>query len=461
MCVPTSSDKPMIRRAEKSKTNAYSRAEISMHNRKEDCWLIIENKVYDVTDFISAHPGGELLIINVAGRDVTDPFLANHPFDVPKKYLPMMQVGVVSDPVEPPEEVKRYRSLFKKFKDEGWYDTNYFYFARKILVYFTLLGLSIYNTVQGNWLIGSVFMGCFYQQVAFLGHDLGHNAVTHNRTLDWCLGTVFGPLLSGVSIGWWKATHNVHHLVTNSVEYDPDIQHLPVFAVVPEYFQDIYSYYHDRVFDFKNDKIAQFFVKYQHICYVPIMLLARFNLYIQSLLLVLDKKQAARRGIQHPMREVAAMGMFWAWFITLLTYIPGFWQKVAFLLISHGIGGILHVQITISHFPMETVSKTEGETFDSCENFVKHQLDTSMDVSCPRHMDWFHGGLQFQAVHHLYPRLPRHNLREASYLVQEMYEDKPNCVEYKAQPFWECLSMTVSTLKLTADQVGDFINAIG
>jgi delta8-fatty-acid desaturase len=25
--------------------------------------------------------------------------------------------------------------------------------------------------------------------------------------------------------------------------------------------------------------------------------------------------------------------------------------------------------------------------------------------------DWFHGGLQFQIEHHLFPRVPRHNLR--------------------------------------------------
>lgn len=32
-------------------------------------------------------------------------------------------------------------------------------------------------------------------------------------------------------------------------------------------------------------------------------------------------------------------------------------------------------------------------------------------------MDWFHGGLQFQVEHHLFPRLPRHNLRVARKMV--------------------------------------------
>ena len=38
-------------------------------------------------------------------------------------------------------------------------------------------------TTQG-WkahMLGAMFMGAFWQQFAFVGHDLGHNAVTHNR----------------------------------------------------------------------------------------------------------------------------------------------------------------------------------------------------------------------------------------------------------------------------------------
>ena len=41
-----------------------------------------------------------------------------------------------------------------------------------------------------------------------------------------------------------------------------------------------------------------------------------------------------------------------------------------------------------------------------------------MDIECPQWLDFFHGGLQFQAIHHLYPRIPRHNLRRTQKLVQ-------------------------------------------
>ena len=49
------------------------------------------------------------------------------------------------------------------------------------------------------------------------------------------------------------------------------------------------------------------------------------------------------------------------------------------------------------------------------------QVRGTMNWSCPECFDWFHGGLQFQIEHHLFPRMPRHNLRKASKLV------KPAC----------------------------------
>lgn len=50
-------------------------------------------------------------------------------------------------------------------------------------------------------------------------------------------------------------------------------------------------------------------------------------------------------------------------------------------------------------------------------------LRTTMDVDCPAWLDFIHGGLQFQAVHHLFPRVPRHNLRACQDMVKNYCED--------------------------------------
>ena len=45
---------------------------------------------------------------------------------------------------------------------------------------------------------------------------------------------------------------------------------------------------------------------------------------------------------------------------------------------------------------------------------------TTMNIATPPPLDWVHIGLQFQVEHHLYPRLPRHNLRAAREMVREV-----------------------------------------
>lgn len=39
-----------------STSETYSKEEVERHNREIDAWIIIQNKVYDITKFISQHP---------------------------------------------------------------------------------------------------------------------------------------------------------------------------------------------------------------------------------------------------------------------------------------------------------------------------------------------------------------------------------------------------------------------
>ncbi|XP_015509615.1 cytochrome b5 [Neodiprion pinetum] len=55
-------------------TKLYSRAEVAKHNHSEDTWIIIHNKVYDVTAFLNEHPGGEEVLLEQAGIDGSEPF---------------------------------------------------------------------------------------------------------------------------------------------------------------------------------------------------------------------------------------------------------------------------------------------------------------------------------------------------------------------------------------------------
>jgi fatty acid desaturase len=105
-------------------------------------------------------------------------------------------------------------------------------------------------------------LGLFWQQLAFIGHDAGHNGITHTQFWDMFIGLFVGNIFGGVSIAWWKRSHNVHHVVCNSIEHDPDIQHLPFLAIAKEiYMKPFWSTYHaKKVF---LDWAAKFFISYQ------------------------------------------------------------------------------------------------------------------------------------------------------------------------------------------------------
>lgn len=251
----------------------------------------------------------------------------------------------------------------------------------------------------------------------FVAHDAGHRGITGDFIIDTVIGAFVADFCNGLSIGWWKSSHNVHHLVTNMPEHDPDNQNVPIFATGPTYFKSIYSSFYK--FRFMWDKAADILVPWQKYTYYPIMCIARFNLYLLSWQHLLSPR-ASQLGSAWWTRylEVAFMACFWAIFGYGLLWctLPDWPTRIGFVLISHSITMLLHVQITLSHWGMPT------SDLGPSESFPQRQLRTTMDVACPEWLDFFHGGLQFQAVHHLFPRVPRHNLRRCQKLVMEFCE---------------------------------------
>ncbi|GAB5590565.1 hypothetical protein Unana1_05465 [Umbelopsis nana] len=51
-----------------------SLAQVSEHNQKKDLYVAIHNKVYNITEFVEEHPGGEEVLLDEAGKDATEAF---------------------------------------------------------------------------------------------------------------------------------------------------------------------------------------------------------------------------------------------------------------------------------------------------------------------------------------------------------------------------------------------------
>lgn len=331
-------------------------------------------------------------------------------FDLAK--YPSLELSVQDDIVH------KYRQLNERIKSEGLYNCNYWSYAIEICRYIFLFSTCLMLLKWGWYGTSGLFLGLFWHQLVFTAHDAGHMGITHSFHGDTVIGIIIADFLGGLSIGWWKRNHNVHHIVTNSPEHDPDIEHMPFFAISHRFFESLRSTYYDRVMTY--DPFAKFVIRYQHYLYYPILTMGRFNLYRLSweyLFLGLGPRKGP--AWWHRWLEIAGQVFFWTWFgygIVVKT-IPTWSGRFAFIMVSHMVTAPLHVQITLSHFAMSTADLGVNESFP------QRMLRTTMDVDCPEWLDFFHGGLQFQAIHHLYPRMPRHNLRRAQKLVQAFCED--------------------------------------
>ncbi|RCK63428.1 Cytochrome b2, mitochondrial [Candida viswanathii] len=82
--------------------------EVAKHNNKDDCWVVIHGKAYDLSGFLDEHPGGLGIILKYAGKDATKAFDPIHPGDTLSKYLsPDLHKGEVEKKKKKKKKVKK------------------------------------------------------------------------------------------------------------------------------------------------------------------------------------------------------------------------------------------------------------------------------------------------------------------------------------------------------------------
>lgn len=341
----------------------------------------------------------------------------------------------------------KFQELHRRVKDEGFYVCSFQNYGWEMVRYAALFALFVFALNYSWYMTSACFLGLFWHQIMFTAHDAGHRGITHDFTTDTLVGILIANVCCGLSIGWWKSSHNVHHLVTNLPEHDPDIQNVPLFATSSAFFGSIRSSYYGIQYPW--DAFAHVAVKFQKYTYYPVMAVARFNLYFLSWAHLLSpRSQTKGRTAWIRPTEIAGITLYTILYFYVLLYlnIPTWHSRILFLLISHLVTMPLHVQITLSHWGTSTADL--GPT----ESFAQRQLRTTMDVECPAWLDFVHGGLQFQAVHHLFPRVPRHNLRRLRDLVKEFCAETE--IEYLSHGFVDGNGVVLSRLQEIADQAG-------
>lgn len=86
---------------------SYTIEQVQAHNKPNDCWIIIEGKVFDVTNFLTEHPGGKKVLAKMAGKDASKQFKTFHNDSIMQRIGLPMQIGVIGTAEATEEKPKK------------------------------------------------------------------------------------------------------------------------------------------------------------------------------------------------------------------------------------------------------------------------------------------------------------------------------------------------------------------
>jgi fatty acid desaturase len=291
----------------------------------------------------------------------------------------------------------QYTQLSQQIKQAGLLDRRRGWYATKISLNLVLLaaGGAAFVLVGDSWwqLLTATYLAVVFTQIAFVGHDAGHRQLLRSRRANNLVGLVHANLLGGISFGWWVPKHDRHHSNPNHEDLDPDIG-LAVLAFTTGQ---------------ARHKRGPFRVvaRYQAFLFFPLLLLGAAHLHVASAKAIL---RGTGRGNAV---EASLLLLHVAGSLTALLLVLSPLKAAAFVLVQQGLFGLyLGCSFAPNHKGMPTLS--EAEELD----FLRRQVLTSRNVRSSRVVDFLLGGLNYQIEHHLFPNMPRPNLRHAQPLVR-------------------------------------------
>lgn len=268
-------------------------------------------------------------------------------------------------------------------------------------IMFTLLAYAgvwaAFFLVGENWFqpIIAAAMGLVFTQVAFLGHDGGHQQIWRSKKANDMLGIFAGDLLTGLSYGWWVDKHNRHHAKPNHEGHDPDIG------------DGVLSFTTEQAAN-RGGPLSKFVTRNQAFLFFPLLTLEGLNLHVASILSLRDGATHKHRKLETGLFTVHVLGYFGA-----ILWVLGPVHALAFVAIQQAVFGLyMGCSFAPNHKGMPVIAP--GVKID----FLRRQVLTSRNIRGGWFVDFLLGGLNYQVEHHLFPNMPRPSLRKAQHLVR-------------------------------------------
>ena len=296
-------------------------------------------------------------------------------------------------------DAREYLELRRLVKNQGLLDRQPAYYLLKVPLTVALLAASVtfLVLVDNLWLqlANAGFLGFVFAQLGLVAHDAGHQqifaSVRRNDSISLLVGFLMGMVPS-----WWHDKHNMrHHSNPNKIGQDGDIDVSVLAFTVGRALA--------------KTGLQRFMVRYQAFLFFPALLLASVSFLFAGIHYVLTGGKV-RYPVVEPLLVVAHLAAYLGLLFTLLEPL----HAVLFILIHKSVEGVYMGSVFApNHKGMPVLDK------DTKMGFLRQQVITSRDVKPHPITDFVYGGLNYQIEHHLFPNMPRNNLKKAQKVVRE------------------------------------------
>ncbi|XP_038147223.1 acyl-CoA Delta-4 desaturase-like [Cyprinodon tularosa] len=415
----------------------YTWEEVQKHRSRRDQWLVVNRKVYNISQWARRHPGGSHVIGHYAGEDATEAFTAFHPDQTfVQKFLEPLQIGELAE-TEPSQDGNKDAAIIQDFKmlrseleKEGLFRAKPLFFCLHLghillLEALAWIMVSYWGTSWTLTLLCAAMLATSQAQAGWLQHDFGHLSVFNKSKWNHLVHKFVIGHLKGAAASWWNHLHFNHHAKPNVLSKDPDVNMSGIFVLGSV-----------QPVEYGIKKIKHLPYNHQHQYFFllgpPLLIPIIFNLQVLHVMI-------SRRNWVDLIWYLSFYARFFSCYLTLY----GFFGSVAVIMFVRFLESHWFVWVTqMNHLPMNI-------DHEKRRDWLTMQLQATCNIDQSFFNDWFSGHLNFQIEHHLFPTMPRHNYHLAAQRVRALCDK--HGIPYQKKSLWRGMTDIVSSLKTSGD----------
>uniref|UniRef100_A0A183CKL9 FA_desaturase domain-containing protein n=1 Tax=Globodera pallida TaxID=36090 RepID=A0A183CKL9_GLOPA len=314
------------------------------------------------------------------------------------------------------------------------------FFVRKFAEAVALIAFAVFLQSRTYFFASALTMGLAFQQLGWMIHEYGHQQHFGSRWWNDACGYVCGNLMQGFSLGGWKEQHNVHHAAPNVDGRDGDLDLLPLWATVGTQLKRVDG----------TSPLAQL-LPFQHLYWTFMLPMLRISWLLQSIQFAVQTRHSFYDiHRERALVEQLTLALHWTLVLIQYYYLPDNLTRLQYFLVSNLFAGFLiaHV-VTYNHYSADKFAYDDP----ILENYACLQLYTTRNMRPGLVIDWLWGGLNYQIEHHLFPTMPRHNLKKVMPLVKQFCAE--NDVPYMVDDYFTGFRLVIEHLRRVAEAATD------